>query len=396
MALDIPTISEESDTIAAELAYAIGGSVPSRSVIRTIANAIAGSVVTSYRFAGRRWLDMFARHASTQEVTILGRTFIPLVELGNMMGVGDPLPSLRAELQVLITVTATGSTVPAGTMLTSATNGCAYVTKTPVVLNDATELVGVFAVEDPGGGRGYGTVGNLAVGETLVFAAPVAGVARDAEVVGITVSGASPETWEAYRKRVHEARRIPPQGGSYADYRKWAKTITGIEEAFPYTGLPGRVNVYIRATPASCGNEDGIATGAQCTAVLNYINGTVTGLATRRPINDGVSVLPITRRSFDVEVHGLAITNVSAAHDAIESACDEHLRSREPFIVGLSELPRLDRVTNAELSGVVSQVVASLGGSITSVVLTSDSEDVTAYTLAPGEHASLGAITYHT
>jgi hypothetical protein len=52
-------------------------------------------------------------------------------------------------------------------------------------------------------------------------------------------------------------------------------------------------------------------------------------------------------------------------------------------------------VTNAELSGVVSQVVASLGGTITSVVLLADSEDVVAYTLSPGEHAKLGAITYH-
>lgn len=396
MALDIPTISAESDTITAELAYSIGGSVPSRSVIRTLANALAGSIVTVYRFAGRRWLDMFARHASTDPVTILGRTFIPLVELGNMAGVGDPLPALRSELQILINVTATGGTIPAGALLTSSTNGVSYMTRSAVDLDDATELATVIAIEDPSGGRGYGDVGNLVNGSVMTFAAPVSGVERDTSVVGTTVSGSDSESWEAYRKRVHEARRIPPQGGAYADYRTWAKAITGIEEAFPYTGLPGTVNVYIRATPASSGSEDGIPTGAQCTSVLNYINGTVGSLATRRPVNDGVSVLPITRIAFDLDIYGLAITNTSIANDAIVAACDEHLRTREPFIVGLSELPRIDRVTNAELSGVVSQVVASLGGSITSVGLTADTEDVTAYTLAPGEHAKLGTITYHT
>jgi hypothetical protein len=394
VALEIPTIASEAATIEAELAGAVGGSIPAKSVLNVLATAVAGSIVSMYRFAGRRWLDMFARHASTDEVTILGRTFIPLVELGNMLGVGDPLPAVRAQLQLFVHVTDTSATLPAGTLLVGATNGVSYITKSALDLG-VHETVTVIATEDPSGGRGYGAVGNLPYGSTLTFSAPMAGVSRDAMISGTLVSGSNGETWEAYRKRVHEARRIPPQGGSYADYRRWAKTVNGIEEAFPYTGAPGCVNIYVRATPESSGSEDGIPTTAQRTAVLAYINGTVDGVVARRPINDGVSVLPITRRTFDLEVHGLAITNSASASASIFAACDEHLRTREPFIVGLSALPRIDRVTNAELSGVVSQVVASLGGTITSVVLLADAEDVVARTLAPGEHAKLGEVTYH-
>lgn len=394
MPLEIPTIASEATTIADELASEVGESLPSRSVIRTLAAAVAGSIISMYRFAGRRWLDMFARHASASEVTINGRTFVPLVELGQMLGVGDPWPANRAELQLTVTVATTGGSLPAGTILTNSDSGVTFVTMASVALDYATVSARVIAVEDPSGGKGYGTVGNLAVGAVVSFAAPISGVARDTLVAATLVAGSDGEPWESYRKRVHDARRSPPQGGAYADYRNWAKAVSGIEDAFPYPGAPGTVNVYVRATVASSGSADGIPTVAQRAAVLDYINGTVGGLASRRPINDGVTVLPITRTAFSLVVHGLAIADATAADVAITAACDEHLRTREPFIVGLSRLPRKDQVTNAELSGVVSQVVAALGGTVTSVVLTSASEDVLSYTLGHGEHAKLEEVTY--
>lgn len=394
MPLEIPTIASESTTIAAELAGEVGDSIPQKSALKVLSNAVAGAVVTLYRYFGRRWLDMFARHASTEVTTVLGRSFIPLVELGNMLGVGDPLPGYRARLQVLLQVTEAGNELPAGSILVGAINGVTYVTEAAVSLDDLNEVATIVAVEDQNGTRGYGEIGNLANGSVVTFSAPVRGVYRNAVVVGTLTSGSEAEQWPAYRNRVHNARRNPPQGGAYTDYRAWAEVLPGIEAVFPYTGAPGIVDVYVRATPASSGSADGIPTAGQLAQVLSYIEGTVGTLATKRPVNAGVRTLAITRKTFDIQVNGLTITNIDAADAAIIAACDEHLRTREPFIVGFSELPRRDRITNAELSGVVSQVVAALGGSVTSVSLTSASEDVTAYGLTFGEHAKLGSVTY--
>ena len=394
MPLDIPTISSESDTIASELAGEIGESIPLKSVTRVLANALAGSIVSLYRFSGRRWLDMFARHASTESVTILGRTFIPLVELGNMLGVGNPNPAGRAELRIVVNVTTTGGAIAAGTLLTGETNRVTYIMKSSVPLTTSVVTATIVAVDDPSGGGGYGEVGNLATGAKVSFVAPLGNVERDCSVSYVAVAGEEAESWGSYRRRVHNARRVPPQGGAYTDYRMWATSVAGIEEAFPYAGAPGIVKIYVRATPASSGSEDGVATFDQRALVRDTINGAIGGLATKRPINAGILVYSITRREFDVSVQGLTITSATEARESIEAACDEYLRTREPFIVGLSALPRIDRITNADLSGVVSQVVASYGGTVVRTSLFSASEEVVAYTLAPGEHAKLGTIRW--
>jgi len=112
-------------------------------------------------------------------------------------------------------------------------------------------------------------------------------------------------------------------------------------------------------------------------------------LATRRPANAAVNVLAITRVEFDVEVLGL-LPDTTETRDAIEEGVDEYFRAREPFIVGLSRLPREDRITEAAVAGIVDGIVNAEGASATSVTLTPGP----AYTLNPGEKAKLGVLTF--
>jgi uncharacterized phage protein gp47/JayE len=284
--------------------------------------------------------------------------------------------------------------LPAASQLLYAPLGVLYLTTAERALDAATVDVGVIATSSPGGGDGSGAIGNLAVGDKVSFANPLANVATEATVVAINVIGTDGETVEAYRARVLRRSQRKPQGGAYADYQLWAESVEGILNAYPYTGAPGEVDVYVEATVESSGSPDGFPTPAQITAVSEAIQFDVSGLASNRPAGSFVNVLSITRRSYNVQVNGLAAPDVSAAQTSIQSAVEEFFASREPFIVGLSVLPRTDRITVSEIAGVVSGVVNALGGSITTVTMSVSGIPLTADTLGNGVKAKLGVITF--
>jgi uncharacterized phage protein gp47/JayE len=295
---------------------------------------------------------------------------------------------------VRVTVQQQTGSLPAGAQLLHPTSGVLYLALAGVVLNAPTVLVTVRAASDQAGGGGEGAIGNRQPGETLSFANPLPNVASTAVVVSQSVTGSEAETVEAYRARIIRRYRQRPQGGAFADYQTWAEQEPGILNVYPYRGAPGEVDVYVEATEESSANADGIPTTAQLARVLELIELDVGGLASQRPVNAAVNVRPITRRSFDVTVTGLDASDAAAARTAIENAVDEYLRSREPFIVGLSALPRLDRITLSAVSGIVEEAASSVGGTITLVRLSQSTAPVIAYTLAAGEKAKLGTITF--
>lgn len=154
------------------------------------------------------------------------------------------------------------------------------------------------------------------------------------------------------------------------------------------------MDIYCEADEASSGSPDGIPTGPQLAAVLASINQNEAGIATRRPVSAAPNPLPISRRGFALRVSALE-PDTSEIRAAIKEGADEHLRSREPFIVGLSSLPRVDRVTRAALSGIVDSIASAKGATISGVELLLSGIPTTAYTLSAGEKAKLdGDPTY--
>lgn len=391
-----PTTSDTAASIVAQVEASTAQSTPmlAKAFTRVLAKALGGAHVLLYKYASFVFLQQFVEHATMEETTILGKVVRPLVELGKQVGVGEPLPATRAEVLVRVTVQMQTGTLPAGAQLLHAPSGVLYLTVASVALNASTVNVTARASSDQGGGGGEGAIGNRLAGDVLNFANPLPNVATNAVVLSQSVTGAEAEAVDAYRARILRRWQQKPQGGAYADYQLWAENEPGILNVYPYRGAPGIVDVYVEATAASAGNADGIPTPAQLATVRALYEADDEGLASRRPVNAYPNVLPITRRSFDVTITGLDAPDISAAQTTIEDAVDEYLRSREPFIVGLSALPRLDRVTSSALAGVVDEAISSVGGTITLVLLTEGGSPLVAHTLAAGEKAKLGTITF--
>ncbi len=394
--LTTPSTADISANIVAQLEGAIAQTVPllPRAFCRVLAKAIAGVFILLWKYAAWVQQQMFVAYASASDTVVNGTVINPLTELGREFGVGDPIAATRAEHTITVTVKSQTGTLPAASQLLYANTGVVYTTTAAVALDAATVQVTMRAASDQGGGGGVGSIGNLEAGDVVTFANPLPNVASAATVVARTVDGADAETVDAYRARILRRVQQKPQGGAYADYRVWGEELAGIVNIYPYTGDPGQVDVYVEATPASSGSADGIPTSGQLLAVKEAIELDDAGIASRRPANALVNALAITRQAFNVEVTGLVVDDESAAEDAIEEALDEYFRSCEPFIVGLSALPRRDRITQAAVGGVVSSVVNSLGGTFATVALKIGVTITPAYTLGDGQKAKLGAATF--
>jgi hypothetical protein len=397
MALTTPTTAQVSANIIAQLEAALSQTIPllPKAFSRVLAKVLAGVFIVLYKYAGFSLLQQFVRFASFEETEVNGTIIRPLVEWGRLVGVGDPLAAEQAELDLTVTVLSQVGSLAGGSQLLYAPSGVVYQTIAAVTLNAATVTATVRATSDQAGGDGSGEIGNLEVGQVLQFASPIPNVATNATVAAVSVVGAEGETEEAYRARVFRRFQRRPQGGAYADYQAWGGEVEGVRQVFPYTGDPGEVDVYVEAVAGA----DGIPDLALLEAVAESIEfdpneaPSPTGLANRRPANAGVNVLPITRASFDVNISGFVADDEAAVLDAIELGVDEFLRAREPFIVGLSTLPRLDRITQGAVAGVVQEIAEANAASVAAVTLLRASVEVIEYTLARGELAKLDTLT---
>lgn len=389
MSPPVPTTSAVASAIVAQMEAALSQTVPllPKAFIRVLAKALGGVVVLLYKYCGWVFLQIFVAHASFEETTINGKKVRPLVEWGRLIGIGDPEAATRAELVVRVTVTNPTGSLKAGSQLLRSETSVIYTVAADTPLTGASVPVTIRAASDQNGGIGEGTIGNLEPGDIVSFANPLANVGTDAVVEAVSVAGVEAETADDYRARVIRKFQRKPQGGAYSDYEEWGSAVAGIVNVYPYTSSnPGEVDIYVEATEESSGSADGIPTGPQLAAVRAAIEATspTSGLATKRPANAAINVLAITRTPFALTVGGLSPDTLET-RDAIKDGVDEYLRSREPFVVGLSTLPRDDTVTTAAVAGIVDGIVNAAGATATYVELTPYS----AHTLGKGEKAKL-------
>jgi len=397
MSLQTPTTKEISDNIIAQLEASLNQSIPllPKSFLRVLSKALAGVFVILYKYGGFMFLQIFVQTASAKETIINGDSVVPLTAWGRLIGVGDPAPATNAELLVDITVETQTGVLPSGTQLVSTDNGVTYITIGAVALNAPVVNAIVRAASDQSGGGGAGALGNLDNGSILSFANPLANVSRNTIVVSQVTTGANAESTEAYRQRVIDRFQKRPQGGAYADYEIWGEEVAGIINIYPYTSsCPGQVDVYAEATPESSGSADGIPTPAQLQTVLDAIELDQNGLASRRPANALANSFPITRTGFDILVTGLQVDNLAQVQATITTAIEEYFFDREPFIEGLSILPRRDRVTRSAVGGVVDDIVSASGGIFSSVIVSQATVSVELYSLGIGEKAKAATVTF--
>jgi len=397
MSLTTPTTKEIADNIIAQLEASLGQSIPilPKSFLRVLSKVLAGVFILLYKYGGFIFLQMFVETASFDLTTINGKRVSPLVGWGRLIGVGDPATATSAELLADVTVENQTGTLTSGTQLINSDNGVTYLTIGAVALNAPVVQITVRAASDQSGGNGSGVIGNLDPGAVLSFANPLANVARNATVTLQVVTGSDAESTEAYRQRVIDRFQKRPQGGAYADYEIWGEEPAGILNVYPYTSdCPGQVDVYVEATPESSGSPDGIPTNAQLQEVLDSIEMNQAGRATRRPANALANTFPITRVLFTVDVQGLVVDNLAQVQTDITTAVDEYFAEREPFIVGLSVLPRRDRVTSSGVGGVVDDIVSAAGGVFTNVIVAQLTINISVFALGIGEKAKADSVSF--
>lgn len=396
MTLQTPTTQDINDNIIAQLEASLNQTIPllPKSFLRVLAKVIAGVFVILYKYGGFIFLQIFVKTAINADTDINGKIVNPLVEWGRLIGIGDPAPATNAELLIDVTVTNQIGFLPSNSQLTNSNNGVTYLTLGSVALNAPVVQVTIKAVSDQGGGNGAGSIGNLETGDIVSFANPLPNVNRNATVVSQSVTGADGEATEAYRQRIIDRFQKRPQGGAYADYELWGEEPVGIINIYPYTGSPGEVDVYAEATEASSGSPDGFPTQAQLDEVKASIELDENGLATRRPANAFVNVFSITRKAFTVQVLNLTVDDQGEVQSQIEDAITEYFLDAEPFIVGVSVLPRRDRISRAELSGIVSGIVSASGGFFTRVDIYDGATLVDIYFLGIGEKSKVTQIDF--
>lgn len=379
------TTDQINQQIIAQLEATLNQSIPSlpRSFVRVLAKTLAAVYVTLYKYGNWSLLQQFVARASNDPTTVLGRTLRPLTEWGRLIGAGDPDPATPAELTIELTVEQQGGTLAAGAQLRNSQTGVLYITRTGIALDAATKGVDVRAVD-------RGTAGNLDPGAELRFANPLDGVEPVATVTAVVTTGADAEPLDDYRQRVLDRFQRRPQGGARADYAEWGGAVEGVRTVYPYTGDPGEVDVYVE----SATEADRIPTTAQLDAVSDAIELDENGLASRRPAGALVNTLPVEVVTVDVTVSNLEVDDEAQAQTDIQATLEAYFLSLEPFIVGLSALPRRDRVTSSTVASLIEQIAADAGGIVGGVTVTLDSVPFGLYLLGEGELANLGAITY--
>lgn len=395
MSLPNQTVDGVNSLIVSQLEGSLGQTIPilPKAALRVLAKVFAGVFILLWKYCGFSLLQIFVAYATAEPTTINGKILRPLIEWGRLIGVGDPGDATQAQLSIQVSVRNQVGTLPAFSFLLFPATGVIYQTVFEVPLNAPTVPVTIRAQSDQAGGDGSGAIGNLQPNDIVEFSSPLPNISPKATVLAQVVTGTDAEPVETYRARIVARFQSAPQGGAYADYRAWAEDVPGIINVYPYAGFPGEVDVYCEADTVSSGSPDGFPTDAQKLAVGQAFELDLGGVASRRPVNAAPNVFPIIRTGFDVQIVDLD-PSTSDLRTQINAGIDEHFRALEPFIVGLSVLPRKDRITQAAVASVVNDIAAASGSTVANVLLFENGGALITRNLGPGEKAKSNTPTY--
>ena len=368
-----------------------------KSFIRVFCRVLAGVFIILYKQIGWFSLQLFPETADWQEVTILEQRIRPLVKLGALFGIGEPLAGVQWQGVIEVDVLKTGSVLYSGTQLKSSVTGKLYVTSETKTLLLNKERVKVVCVE-------IGTAGNLEVNDVLNFVNPYGFIKSEAVVLEVERTGLDEELEASYRERLINRFRLQPQGGALADYRIWAADVPGVLRVYPYNDKeqPGGVLLYVSGIPSVFNDripDKGLLkkVGEACTYDPE------TGKAIRKPLtamldpkNDGSyeNIKPISVVEIEVAVTG--VTNIEPADFAelIKPSLKNYFLDRDLYIRGLSDdNNRTNVISKNHVITVINQIAVTAKAVFEEVVLKKENVVFSSYVLDNGKLAKLGAFS---
>ena len=367
-----------------------------KSFIKILCKVFAGVFIIVYKLVGWYFLQMFPETADWKEVTILGVRLRPLVKLGVLFGVGEPLAGVQWRGIITIDVLTQGSVLYSGTQLKSNVTGKLYIVEETKTLLQQKETVSVVCTE-------IGTAGNLEQNDTLNFVNPYGFIKTESVVSDVARVGLDNELESSYRNRVINRFRLQPQGGALADYRIWASEVPGVLNVYPYNDKeqPGGVLLYVS------GISDVYADRIPDKGLLKKVGEACTydpetGKATRKPLtamldpkNDGSysNVKPVSVTVFDVVITGVSGIVPADFAQVVKPALQNYFLDRDLYIRGLSDdNNRTNVISKNHVITVINQIAVSVKAIFETAEIRKDGKVAPLYTLDNGELARLGAL----
>lgn len=367
-----------------------------KSFIKILCKVFAGVFIIVYKLVGWYFLQMFPETADWKEVTILGVRLRPLVKLGVLFGVGEPLAGVQWRGIITIDVLTQGSVLYSGAQLKSNVTGKLYIVEETKTLLQTKETVSVVCTE-------IGTVGNLEKNDTLNFVNPYGFIKTETIVSDVARVGLDNERESSYRNRVVNRFRLQPQGGALADYRIWASEVPGVLNVYPYNDKeqPGGVLLYVS------GISDVYVDRVPDKGLLKKVGESCTydpetGRATRKPLtamldpkNDGSysNVKPVSVAVFDVVITGVSGIAPADFAQVVKPSLQNYFLDRDLYIRGLSDdNNRTNVISKNHVITVVNQIAVSVKAIFETAEIRKDGKVAPLYTLDNGELARLGAL----
>ena len=335
MPLDRPSRDTLVARIAADIAGAWPGSAPATPGfdLRAVTETEADLAHAAYGFAQALVDELLPTTASLAGLQRWGRILnLPLKPASRAVGAA--------------TGTATAGRVLAAGALLVADNGGVYELSAAAEADPTGDLVVSLRATDAG------AAANLPPGAALTLVTPMTGVDDAFVVLAPGVVGADDEDVEAYRARILDLFRNPPQGGALHDYRRWALQVPGVARAWALpadvVGL-GNVSVYVATA------ED------DPTPPAELLDQVTAWLAPRQRADAAVSVMAPAVEEVPVTafVTGLPVDEQDAAAARAASGAAA-VFAEAP--AALSPLPALDfAVPNVEERFYKSRLSAAIG-----------------------------------
>lgn len=393
MSINIPTTAQIQAQNQANIEGRLNQTTPAanKAFNTVVATTEAMMFTSTYKYAQDRILAVLASTSQGSDLDIIG------VEYGT--------PRAQAVACVAsITVTSTpGTVIPALTYWTSPTGGQYYTTVQ--VTTTGTDLVGVTAFTP-------GSSSTLSVNTTLTVVNQIAGMNITAPVSSVTMAGADTELDPAYAARLLVIIQRPGGGGSASDYKAWTSAVSGVANAYPFTGPPAgsgitpeppQRTVYVEANANIDPSGNGIATSGLLAAVTTAIQyDPNTGLA-RQPLGMTMGTLyvqSVIRTGFYVQISSLVVPSgqTSACQAGILAALTTYYLSVHPFCDGVEPVfQRNDQISQGAVAQVMQGVCQTYGAYFTSASFGTSSMTgpfLSNYQLGQNEKAKLLQVAY--
>lgn len=256
MSFQRPTLSDLIDRIRADLAYRILGTsnVLRRSFIGILAIVWGGACHLIYGY-----------------LAFIAKMVIPDTAIDEFLTRWASIKNVVAEEAVFEAGTATfaaanGLVIPQGALMQTA-DGTQY-----SVDADATAAGGLGCIPSVTALLA-GAAGARSPGDVMTLLSPISGVTSAGTWTTTTTEGADEESQESVRSRMLLKFQDPPQGGSIADYKIWAREVSGVTRAWVFANYGDLWKVGLTFVRDNDGTGSAIIpSDPEVQAVTDYIN----------------------------------------------------------------------------------------------------------------------------